>query len=67
MERTYAEPWTDVTTYRAGLDIDGEAFREGDVVTYLDVHETCNHCYQCLVAKQPTRCPSRKVYGITYS
>ena len=48
-------------------DIDGEAFKEGDVVTYLDVHETCNHCYQCLVAKQPTRCPSRKVYGITYS
>jgi threonine dehydrogenase-like Zn-dependent dehydrogenase len=48
-------------------DIDGEAFKEGDLVTYLDVHETCNHCYQCLVAKQPTRCPSRKVYGITYS
>ncbi len=47
-------------------DVNGEAFREGDVVTFLDVHETCNHCYHCLVAKQPTRCPSRKVYGITY-
>ena len=47
-------------------DINGESFKEGDAVTYLDVHETCNHCYQCLVAKQPTRCPSRKVYGITY-
>jgi threonine dehydrogenase-like Zn-dependent dehydrogenase len=48
------------------VDVHGEAFREGDVVTFLDVHETCNHCYHCLVAKQPTRCPSRKVYGITY-
>src|SRR5918992_6373309 len=48
------------------VDVNGEAFREGDVVTFLDVHETCNHCYHCLVAKQPTRCPSRKVYGITY-
>lgn len=48
-------------------DINGETIREGDVVTFLDVHETCNHCYHCLVARQPTRCPSRKVYGITYS
>ena len=48
------------------VDVHGEPFREGDVVTFLDVHETCNHCYHCLVAKQPTRCPSRKVYGITY-
>jgi threonine dehydrogenase-like Zn-dependent dehydrogenase len=48
------------------VDVHGEAFHEGDVVTFLDVHETCNHCYHCLVAKQPTRCPSRKVYGITY-
>ena len=48
-------------------DIHGEPIREGDVVTFLDVHETCNNCYQCLVARQPTRCPSRKVYGITYS
>src|SRR5918992_5344051 len=48
------------------VDVHGQSFREGDVVTFLDVHETCNHCYHCLVAKQPTRCPSRKVYGITY-
>jgi threonine dehydrogenase-like Zn-dependent dehydrogenase len=48
-------------------DINGEAIKEGDTVTFLDVHETCNNCYQCLVARQPTRCPSRKVYGITYS
>lgn len=45
----------------------GEPIREGDVVTFLDVHETCYNCYHCLVANQPTRCPSRKVYGITYS
>jgi L-iditol 2-dehydrogenase len=48
-------------------DIEGGAIKEGDVVTFLDVNETCNSCYYCLVARQPTRCPSRKVYGITYS
>jgi L-iditol 2-dehydrogenase len=37
------------------------------MVTFLDVHETCGHCYYCCVAKAGTRCPSRKVYGITYS
>jgi L-iditol 2-dehydrogenase len=46
---------------------DGDPVKEGDIVTFLDVHETCNHCYHCLVANQPNRCPSRKVYGITYS
>lgn len=44
----------------------GGPLSEGDVVTFLDVHETCNHCWHCLVAKATTRCPSRKVYGITY-
>jgi len=48
-------------------DVHGRAIKEGDVVTFLDVHETCNHCYHCLVANQPNRCPSRKVYGISYS
>jgi threonine dehydrogenase-like Zn-dependent dehydrogenase len=48
-------------------DVTGGRVREGDVVTFLDVHETCGHCYHCLVANQPNRCPSRKVYGITYS
>ena len=48
-------------------DIEGTPIKEGDVVTFLDVHETCNNCYYCLVARQPTRCPKRKVYGITYS
>ncbi|MFW9994046.1 MAG: zinc-binding dehydrogenase [Candidatus Odinarchaeota archaeon] len=48
-------------------DIDGIPLVEGDPVTFLDVHETCNNCWFCLVAKATTRCPKRKVYGITYS
>lgn len=48
-------------------DVEGAPFKEGDLVTFLDVHETCNACWYCLVAKQSTRCPHRKVYGITYS
>src|SRR5438552_13142757 len=48
------------------LDAEGRAFREGDRVTFLDVHRTCNACWYCLVAKATTRCPERKVYGITY-
>ncbi|MEO8200974.1 MAG: zinc-binding dehydrogenase [Gemmatimonadota bacterium] len=49
------------------VDIEGVEFQEGDTVTFLDVHETCHQCWYCLVAKQSTRCPHRKVYGITYS
>ena len=48
-------------------DIHGRPFHRGDTVTFLDVHETCNACWHCLVAKASTRCPQRKVYGITYS
>ena len=48
------------------VDVEGRAFREGDRVTFLDVHRTCNACWYCLVAKATTRCPNRKVYGITY-
>jgi L-iditol 2-dehydrogenase len=47
-------------------DIYGTPFTEGDRVTFLDVHETCGSCYECLVTKQSTRCPKRRVYGITY-
>jgi len=49
------------------VDIEGSPIKEGDTVTFLDVHETCNNCYYCLVARQPTKCPKRKVYGISYS
>jgi len=48
------------------FDVEGRAFHEGDRVTFLDVHRTCNACWYCLVAKATTRCPQRKVYGITY-
>jgi threonine dehydrogenase-like Zn-dependent dehydrogenase len=47
-------------------DVEGRPFTEGDRVTFLDVHRTCNACWYCLVAKATTRCPQRKVYGITY-
>src|SRR5690606_9400663 len=47
-------------------DLEGKAFAVGDIVTFLDVHETCGHCWYCLVGKNTTRCPSRRVYGITY-
>jgi L-iditol 2-dehydrogenase len=54
---------------RRGVETDslGEPLNEGDVITFYDVHGVCNECYYCTVAKQPTRCPSRRVYGITYS
>lgn len=47
-------------------DLDGHPFREGACVTFLDVHATCNACWYCLVARARTRCPERRVYGITY-
>lgn len=49
------------------FDAAGVSLAPGDVVTFYDVHETCHSCYWCLVAGQPNRCPSRRVYGITYS
>jgi len=48
-------------------DVEGNPIEPGAFVTFLDVHETCGACWFCLVAKQSTRCPRRKVYGITYS
>src|SRR4030095_15280319 len=48
------------------VDSGGKPLREGDRITFLDVHRTCNACWFCLVAKATTRCPQRKVYGITY-
>ena len=50
----------------AHTDIEGNPVRIGDTVTFLDVHGTCYNCYTCLVAKTATRCPHRRVYGITY-
>ena len=47
------------------VGIDGTRLREGDPVVFFDVHRTCGRCYACTVARTPTRCPSRRVYGIT--
>lgn len=44
---------------------DGQRLKEGDRVVFYDVHRACGRCYACAVAMQPTKCPSRKVYGIT--
>ena len=53
-------------TAGAVRDVDGREIGVGEVVTFLDVHGTCYDCWYCLVAKASTRCPSRRVYGITY-
>ena len=46
-------------------DVRGGALREGDRVAFFDVHRTCGRCLSCTVHRTPTRCPSRRVYGIT--
>ncbi len=46
---------------------DGTPLREGDRVAFFDVHRTCGRCQACTVNRTPTRCPSRRVYGITDS
>ena len=52
-----------------GVETDalGASLGVGDVVTFYDVHEVCGTCFYCAVANQSNRCPSRKVYGITYA
>lgn len=47
-------------------DVDGDPVQPGELVTFLDVHRTCGRCWYCQVAKASTRCPERRVYGITY-
>lgn len=46
-------------------DIEGREISLGALVTFYDVYGTCGNCWQCLVARAPTRCPHRRVYGIT--
>src|SRR5262249_45480722 len=48
-------------------DVDGRPIETGSLVTFFDVFGTCGACWHCLVAKAGTRCPHRKVYGITTS
>ena len=47
-------------------DFHGNEIQVGDRVTIHDVTNTCYSCYFCLIAKTPTKCPNRKVYGITF-
>ncbi|HEX5070572.1 MAG TPA: zinc-binding dehydrogenase, partial [Vicinamibacterales bacterium] len=49
------------------LDATGSPLREGDRVAFFDVHRTCGRCLACTVHRTPTRCASRRVYGITDS
>src|SRR2546427_12958731 len=48
-------------------DVEGRPLTAGRLVTFFDVFGTCGNCWHCLVAKAATRCPHRKVYGITTS
>ena len=45
--------------------LNGKEVKVGDRVTFHDVTKTCFSCYYCLIAKTPTKCPNRVVYGIT--
>ena len=49
------------------VSIDGVKIHEGDRVVFFDVHRTCGRCMACTVNRTPTRCASRRVYGITDS
>jgi threonine dehydrogenase-like Zn-dependent dehydrogenase len=52
----------------AGLEKDwrGAPLRSGDRVTWAS-SIVCGECYYCRLKRQPTRCLSRKAYGISYS
>jgi L-iditol 2-dehydrogenase len=52
-------------TNGALADVDGGEIGVGRLVTFYDVFGTCGSCWHCLVAKAATRCPERRVYGIT--
>jgi len=45
--------------------VEGEEIGVGRLVTFYDVFGICGACWHCLVAKAATRCPERRVYGIT--
>ncbi len=48
-------------------DVEGREIPTGALVTFYDVFGVCGACWHCLVAKAATRCPHRRVYGITTS
>ncbi len=45
--------------------VDGQDVLEGDTLAFFDVHRTCGRCRACAVTRTPTRCESRRVYGVT--
>jgi L-iditol 2-dehydrogenase len=49
------------------FDVEGRGLQPGQLVTFYDVFDVCGACWHCLVAKAATRCPRRRVYGITTS
>jgi L-iditol 2-dehydrogenase len=48
-------------------DVEGRPIQVGRLVTFYDVFGICGSCWHCLVARAATRCPHRRVYGITTS
>jgi len=48
------------------LDVLGRALKPGDKVMW-ERGAMCGHCYYCVVRKQPSLCPHRKTYGISFS
>jgi threonine dehydrogenase-like Zn-dependent dehydrogenase len=56
-----------IETLGSGLEKDwrGQPLRVGDRVTWAS-SIVCGECYYCRQKKQPTRCVSRKAYGISY-
>lgn len=47
------------------VDCHGVKFDIGDAVGFFDVYDTCGKCWYCTVADSKTKCPYRKVYGVT--
>ncbi len=47
------------------VDVYGQPFNRGDVVAFNDVVRTCGTCAMCVKYRAATRCPDRRVYGIT--
>ena len=48
------------------LDVLGRPLKPGDKVMW-ERGAMCGHCYYCVVRKQPSLCPHRKTYGISFS
>lgn len=48
-------------------DVNGRPIEVGQIVTFLDVVGSCGRCWYCTVAHATTRCPHRRIYGVTLS